>query len=122
MSSLSESMNFEPLRSLIFSSISGSYALVGAAAQPAVRIIMVSNYTDKLLTFSIDGVNDHFVLEAGASLTLDLCSNRTSKAFYMNVGKSVYVKNAGSNPTTGSVYFSTIYGENRSTFPFAPAN
>jgi len=115
MSSMSESMNFEALRSLGFGSISGTYALVGAPSQPAVRVIIVNNYTDQTMIFSIDGVTNHFVLTAGASLTLDLCSNKTQKGFYMGVGKAVYVKHAGTPPTTGSIYFSSVYGEIRST-------
>ena len=114
MSSMSESMNFEPMRELAFGSIGSSYTLVGTPASPAVRQLIVTNLTDKTLNFSINGTTDHFILAASSSLVLDICSNKTQKGFYMGAGKAVWVKHRGSAPTTGSVVFSTTYGEIRS--------
>lgn len=111
---MSESMNFETLRQLAFGSVSGTYALVGTPANPAVRALIVNNYTNALLIFSLNGTVDHFALDAGASLTLDICANKTQKGFYMAAGKSIYVRSDGVAPTSGSVFFSTMYGEIRS--------
>jgi hypothetical protein len=111
---MSESMNFEAMRELAFGSVGASYTLVGTPASPAVRMLIVNNYTDQMLNFSLNGTTDHFVLDEGQSLTLDICTNRTQKGFYLGAGKAIYVKHRGVAPTSGAVFFSTVYGEIRS--------
>ena len=115
MSALSESMNFEPMRELPYSSITTSYVLVGNPADPAVRIAIVTNFTNVNLNFSVDGIDDHFALGPSSTMTLDLVANKTQKGFYMGVRKAIYVKYRDIAPSSGFVMFSTIYGETRST-------
>lgn len=118
MSTLSQSMNFEPVSELAFGSISGSFALVGRPVAPAVRIIFVSNFTDAILDFSLNGTEHHFSLGPSQSMTVDLTSNRTTEGrggFYMGIHKALYVRDRGSAATSGFVSFAKIYGEERST-------
>ncbi len=100
---------WEPLRSLAFGSISGTYAGVGTAFSNPVRIFWVQNNTDVTLTFSQDGLVDNFVLPSGAFVLLDLCSNMVmpSGAFYFPEGSRLYVKGA---PSSGEVDLSIVYG------------
>lgn len=103
---------FEEQRSLGFASISGTYAGVGSSLSNPARMVIVNNLTDATLQFSIDGITDHFVLAAQASMVLDLSSNQTrEQGFFMAEGDRLYVKEID-NPTSGSVYFSVIYGAN----------
>lgn len=111
MSNLAIRLEFEPLRSLVYSSISNAYMGVGAALNYPARQILVQNTTDALMTFSWDGVNDHFVLPSNGFLLLDVTSNKTilHGGFFIAEGSRLYVNTAGS-PSMGAVYFSSMYG------------
>lgn len=100
----------EPLRSLAFGSIGAGYMGVGTAISNPSRIIKVDNLTDATLLFSFDGITDHFVLPANGFLLLDITANKSvSDAYFLAQGQRLYVKQSGV-PTSGAVYFTTIYG------------
>jgi len=101
----------EPVRSLAFGSIGAAYMGVGTSIDRPARMILIQNLTDESLMFSFDGVNDHFPLAASGYLLLDITSNKTvDLGFYLPEHERLYVKEIG-NPTTGSVYFTTFYGD-----------
>jgi hypothetical protein len=108
---LSISLFAEPLRSLAFGSISGTYAGIGTAFAHPSRIMHITNTTDVLLTFSMDGVNDHFVVPTNGFILIDITSNKANQVGVMAIaqGTRIYVKGS---PTLGSVYLSTFYGIN----------
>lgn len=104
----------EAIRTLAFGLISGTYAAIGGASAAFLnpsRILYIVNVTDVLLTFSFDGVNDHFVIPSQSYLLLDVTSNMTltGGSFTIAQGQKIYVKGA---PTLGTVYLSTFYGSN----------
>ncbi len=100
----------EPVRSLAFGSISGTYAGIGTGFANPVRIIFVQNLTDVTLMFSLDGINDNFPLPSNSFLLLDVTANKTiDMGAFLAQGTRVYVKTIGS-PTMGSVYVSVFYG------------
>lgn len=100
---------FEPIRSLGFASIGGSYMGIGTAFSHPVRMLYVANLTDATLMFSLNGVEDHFALPASGPVIYDFCSNKTSKeGLYIAEGDRLYVKDIGT-PTSGSVYVTVIY-------------
>lgn len=101
----------ENLRSLGFASISVVYAGIGTGLVYPCRIYWLQNNTDVLLTFSWDGVNDHFTLPSSAFVLLDVTSNKTLSGGALNiaVGQRTYVKGS---PTTGSVDLTSFYGFN----------
>lgn len=111
MSNLSVRLLAEPLRSLAFGSISGTYAGIGTVLSNPCRIIHFTNTTDVLLTLSFDGVSDHFVLPANGFLLLDVTSNKTvtGGSFTISQGQRFYAKGA---PTLGAVYIAAFYGAN----------
>ena len=97
----------EPLYSLAFGSISGTYALVGTLVHPS-RIYWVQNLTDKTLTFSQDGSTDHFVLASGDSIKLDVGSNRGIRdTLAFKAGTPLYVKGTGLG--SGAAYLVSFY-------------
>lgn len=100
----------ETLRSLAFGSISGTYAAVGTGFIAPVSIIQLQNLTDTSMYFSMDGVNDHFILPTNSALVLDVTGNHAADdtGLYFAKGCIVYVKQV-SAPSSGSVYVSTIY-------------
>ena len=99
----------EVLKSLAFGGISGTYAGIGAALANPARVVYLVNGTDVLLTFSFDGINDHFVIPADSYLLLDVTSNMTlpGGALAVAQGTRIYTKGA---PTSGTVYLTTFYG------------
>ncbi len=101
---------FEPMRSLGYASISGVYMGVGTVIDNPARQFLVQNLTNSTMIFSFDGVNDHFVLPANGFLLDDITSNKTqTQGLYIEKGSRLYVKTDGT-PTSGSVYFSVMYG------------
>jgi hypothetical protein len=98
----------EPLRTLEFDSISGTYAPMGAFSHP-IRIIHITNTTDVLLTFSFNGVTNHFVVPSGSFILLDITANKTSRGegFFIGEGTTIYVMGS---PTLGAVYLASFYG------------
>jgi hypothetical protein len=101
----------ETLRTLAFGGITGTYAGIGSSLINPCRIYWLQNNTDVLLTFSWDGITDHFVLPAGAFVLLDVTSNRTDTGGSLNVasGQRTYVKGA---PSVGAVYLTSFFGSN----------
>ncbi len=110
MSTLSIRMRAETLRTLNYSQIMAGYMGVGSILQNPARQILVQNLTDALLAFSLDGVNDHFVLPSNGFFLSDITSNKSvSQGFFLAEGDRLYVKQIGT-PTSGDVYFSVFYG------------
>jgi len=108
---LSQQIFPETLRTLAAGSISSSYAGVGTPLKYPGRIYYLVNQTDVLLTFSWDGINDHFVVPAGSYILIDVTSNKTTNggSFAIEELTRTYVKGS---PTTGSVYLASFYGVN----------
>lgn len=112
MSNLAIRLQAEPIRSLAFGSIVAGYTAVGSALANPARLIILNNLTDEELMFSFDGVNDHVALAGPGSFVLDITSNKgVAGALFLAQGTTIYVKEIG-NPTTGSVYISSFYGDN----------
>ncbi len=101
------------LRSLGFASIGATYTRVGTNTANQLRIVWIQNLTDKLLVFSFDAVNDHFVLSAGAYILMDVTSNQfqLQSGLVLESGTGLYVRQDTAAPTSGSVYFSSFYGK-----------
>ena len=106
---------FEPVRTVGFAAITGAagaYLGVGTALNFPTRQIFVQNFTDVVLMFSFDGINDHFPLAPSSFLLDDLTSNKTLETGYFIAKDSrLYVRFLGAeNPTTNEVWFSVLYG------------
>ena len=102
---------FEPLRSLGFASVGAAYVGVGTSLTHPARIIFIQNFTDAPLMFSFDGVNDHFPIAAESFVLIDLSSNKTlDTGYFIAKDSRLYVKELGAAPSSGSVYFTALYG------------
>lgn len=100
----------EPVRTLAFGSISGTYAKIGTPLVNPCRIFLLQNQTDSLLMFSLDGTNDHFPLPAQGYIIIDVTTNKTVDvgAFFAQ-NTQFWVKQIVM-PTVGSVYLTSFYG------------
>jgi len=104
-------VKIEALRSLAAGSIGAAYMGVGTAIDNPARMILIQNFTDEDLMFSIDGVDDHFPVRTSTSMIIDVSSNKTiDSGFFFEKGTRLYVKEINT-PTSGSVYFTVFYGD-----------
>lgn len=104
-------ISWEPLRSLAYTSISGTYALIGTPFANPARQLIINNNTDANMIFSWDGVNDYLFIAANTSMILDYCSNKNAMAGTLEqpAGTFAYVKEESASPTKGHIYLSLIY-------------
>lgn len=104
-------VRFEPLRSLAFGSITGTYAGVGLPFSNPVRILKFSNETDVTVLVSINGVDDHDVVAGNGFCLYDFASNKAQSAGLLEQpqGDRIYVKAASGLPTLGTFYVTVIY-------------
>lgn len=111
MEAISIRMLPEPVQSLGFGDISGSYAAVGTIVNPS-RIIIFDNQTDGNMMISFDGVTDNLPVAANGFVLLDITANKTGsvQGFYIAANTTFYVKLI-SAPTTGNFYISSFYGK-----------
>ncbi len=102
---------FSSLQSRAFGSITGTYAVVGAAFTNPARLIKITNTTDQNILISFNGLDDNDILPAGSAQIYDYGTNRSSNGSTAEqpLGTQVFVKAETSNPGSGSVYVTVIY-------------
>jgi hypothetical protein len=106
----SRSALFETLRSLAYTSISGTYAAVGTPLVNPSHGFRLINNTDGDMFFSIDGTNNHFFVPASSFVLYDISTNKdVDTPFYLGALTQFYVKQS-SSPSKNSVYIETMYG------------
>lgn len=102
---------FEPIKTLAFGGISGSYASVGAATTHQVRAFKISNNTMGDMMFTTNTAQDEMFVPAGSFTLYDLQSNINPKhddKFVLAVGTQFSCKQITA-PTSGAVYVECIY-------------
>lgn len=110
---MKQTAQLEPLRSLAFGSISGSYAAVGTPFDFPCRLICFTNNTDGDMLFSRDGATDELFVAAGSFKLFDISTNHRAVNQDDLVFKKEtqwYVKQSTA-PSEGSVYIETLYAE-----------
>lgn len=98
-----------PLTNIASSSVSSSYAAINASGLPqACIIIRINNASNKDITVSYDGVNDHEYVLANNFVTFEFQTNSQPNNFIANMaaGTVVWVKGTGG---TGNIYLSGYY-------------
>lgn len=107
-----QTVSIDPLRSLAFGSISGSYAAVGTAFAHPVRLICITNNTDGDMFFSTDGSTNMLFVAAGSFKLFDLNTNRTNRDQYwvLPAGTQIYVKQSTA-PSKNAVYVECLWGQ-----------
>lgn len=110
---MSRQADLEPLRSLAFGGISGSYAPVGTPFENPCRLICLTNDTEGNVVFSRDGVTDELFVGAGSFKLFDVTTNHnpeTSSDLAFKVGTQFYVKQLEA-PVSGAVYIEVLYAK-----------
>ena len=101
-----EAVSIDPIRSLAFGSISGTYAQVGGVFTRPIRLVCFTNNTDGDMFFSTDGSTNMLFVPAGSFKLFDLNTNQTqafSFSWPFPVNTQIWVKQS-TMPSKGTVY------------------
>lgn len=115
MSNLASSVRarYEPLRSVLFSGISGMYTGVGLPFENPVRILKITNFTDKNILVSLNGVDDHDIVASNGFFLYDYSSNKSNSGGLLEQPQNdrIYVKSEAVDnlPTIGTLYITVVY-------------
>ena len=104
---------FEPLRSLAFGGISGSYAAVGSPTENTVKVFCITNNTQGDMIFSVDNTvaAGQMYVAAGSYKLYDVQANMNAQfddKYVFPVGTQFYVKQ-DTAPVDGAVYVEVMY-------------
>lgn len=100
-------IKWETLRSIDSATFTGSYQALGTALDNPSYICKLVNNSNRLVTISIDGVNDHDIAPAGSYWLYD--EGKVSISGHLPAlpkGTTIYVKGSAG---TGSVYLVSQY-------------
>jgi len=100
----------DPIRTLAFGGISGTYAVVGTSFEYKVRIICISNNTEGDMYFTTDPAEDQLFVAAGSFKLFDIQANKNhviDNDYVLPIGTQFYVKQITA-PVSGSVYIEAI--------------
>ena len=111
MSNVSIRFFYEPQRELGFASIGAAYMSIGTPVDNPVILYKLFNLTNATVQFSIDGIEDEWVLPANGYEVIDVATNKaTTDGRTIGRGTSFYAKEFGGvAPTSGSVILSVAY-------------
>lgn len=101
----------EPLRSLAYTSISGTYMGIGTPLVWPSRILMFQNSTDADMYISWDGINDHMFLPNHSFSLFDFATNKLNQqGWFASGNQRFYAREVSTIPTEGAVYVTSMYG------------
>jgi hypothetical protein len=104
---------FEPLRSLAFGGISGTYAAVGDPLDHQVKSFCITNDTEGDMIFALDNTTPegHMFVASGSYKLYDVQSNMNAQfddKYVIAKGTQFYVKQSTA-PVSGAVYIECLY-------------
>jgi len=104
---------FEPLRTLAFGGISGSYAAIGTPLEHQVRAVCITNDTQGDMIFSLDDTvaAGQMFIARGSYKLYDVQANMNAQfddKYVLAVGTQFFVKQ-DSAPVDGAVYVECMY-------------
>lgn len=105
---------FDPLRSLAFGSISGTYAAIGTATTVNPRIVCITNTTDADMIVTDDTTVSagKLILPAGSFKLFDLTTNHVNKDDNFVIGKGVTLSvKEVTAPSKGAVYVEYLHAQ-----------
>lgn len=104
---------FEPLRTLAFGGISGTYAAVGSPLEHQVRVFCITNDTQGDMIFSLDNTvaAGQMFVARGSYKLYDVQANMNAQfddKYVLAIGEQFFVKQ-DSAPIDGAVYVECMY-------------
>jgi hypothetical protein len=109
--SWSQIVQFEPVRSILWSSITNSYTNLGTRTLYPARAICITNDTDGSMYFTNDSVNDKLYLPKNSFKLFDLSTNKGGPdgIWCLQQNTQIMVRYAVA-PTEGLVTLELLYG------------
>jgi hypothetical protein len=105
-------VRFDPIRTLAFGGISGSYAAIGTPLATNWRLFKITNNTDGDLLISADGTTDNLFVPKMSFTLYDLSTNGQPASqtddFVMQIGTQFYAKQSTA-PTAGALWIEGVY-------------
>ena len=95
------------LQTIDSSTFTGSYQALGSAFSAPVRILKISNNSDKNITISWDGSTDHDFVPAQSFVLYDFGTQRGNAAPAMDAAKGIQISVKGTTGT-GLVYLAAF--------------
>lgn len=101
----------ESLRTMGSGNISSSLTQIGSSFTRPLRMLAIYSTLDSDVILSFDGFTDHWFFPSKGSLILDVGANASNNdEYYIAQGRGVWVRYTGSEPTSGDIYVSTMFG------------
>ena len=111
MSPQSTVLQWDLIRSIASSTVSGTYAAVGTAFTYPVRLLKIVNNSTEDVSISVDGANTVDYIPAGGFTLYDCGTNRgnPSPSLEIRQGTQIFVSGTAG---TGNIYVVTLYAFN----------
>lgn len=101
-------VQFNPIGTVAFGSITGTYAAFGPPMPGHARIIRISNDSNEDVLISADGVTDNLRIASNSFLLLDFSANKIQDdGLFVAMGVQFYIKYV-SAPSSGSIWIEVI--------------
>jgi hypothetical protein len=101
-------VQFNPLGTVAFGSLTGSYTALGPPMPGHARVVKFSNSTNQDVLISADGVTDHLRVATNSFVLFDFSSNKIQEdGLFVQKGDQFYVKYAAA-PASGNVWIEVI--------------
>jgi hypothetical protein len=101
-------VQFNPIGTVVFGSITGSYTAFGAPMPGHARIIRIANDTNEDVLISADGTIDNLRVAANSFILFDFSTNRIQDdGLFVAKGDQFYVKYVLA-PSSGAVWIEVI--------------
>lgn len=108
---ISNVARFDAIRSILFGSITNSFAVLGSPLAHITRVIKFTNTTNANMFISYDGTTTNDIVSAGGFVLYDIMSNAGNDGqFSISRGTQLYIK-YDTAPTSGMVVVTCIYAK-----------
>lgn len=99
---------YEPIRSIDSAAFTGNYQALGTPLANPAAILKLVNNSNRLVTISVDGINDHDIAPAASFWLYDATANlpHATAGIFISKGTQYLVKGAAG---TGLVYLIVQY-------------
>ncbi len=105
-------VGIEPIRTVAFGAISGTYIPLGTPLTNHIRLIVVTSSLNANIYLTTDGITDEIVIGANSYRVLDFSANKVrDDGLFVSSGTQISIKQVSGAPTSGDIWLEAFYGE-----------
>lgn len=101
-------VQFNPIGTVAFGSITGSYTAFGPPMPGHVRLLRLSNSTNQDILVSADGTTNHLRVSAGGFILFDFVANEVQNDGFFVTEKTQFYLKYVSAPSSGAAWIEVI--------------